>query len=337
MSSAEPDESPVGAAGEDLAFGPVVNGVDFLDSAITHLLSSESPRSLKYAVLHLQAAIEILVKVRLQREGFELIFDDPSSANESKLRNGRFRSVTLNTALKRLNQVSGIQLTKSDERALDSLGKERNKLQHFGSTSNREVVNTRAARALDVLSHFILQHLVPSTPEHEVGPIKEAEDLIHRALNDIATVTQARLRRLEPELGCWAGIIIHCPDCHQLTWTFEFDDGASRCRFCTRDWSQEYGWEVAEEYATEVLDESRHLAAQGKGGWSISMCPVCDEEAFVAVATRGAPERFLTDLCFGCGFIATDPTGSCGRCGRTTLDPDDMICAYCLAHVVADD
>jgi hypothetical protein len=50
-----------------------------------------------------------LVKVRLQREGFEHIFEDPYSADENKLRQGKFRSVTLNAALKRLNKVAGIQ------------------------------------------------------------------------------------------------------------------------------------------------------------------------------------------------------------------------------------
>lgn len=242
MSPAEPNEAPAGAAGEDLDFDPVVNGVDFLDSAITNLLTSHDPRSLKYAVLHLQAAIEILVKVRLQREGIEHIFEDPYSADENKLRQGQFRSVTLTAALKRLNKVASIQLTTSEEKALQYLNEERNKLQHFGSTSKHEVVNTRAAKALDVLSQFILQHLVPGAPEHEAGPLEETEDLIRRALTDIAAVTQARLTRLEPELDSWTGIVIHCPDCRQLTWTFQPHDESSGAGFAAETGIRRTAW-----------------------------------------------------------------------------------------------
>jgi hypothetical protein len=337
MSSTEPNEAPADPAGEDLNFDPVVNGVDFLDSAITNLLTSHDPRSLKYAVLHLQAAIEILVKVRLQREGIEHIFEDPYSADENKLRQGQFRSVTLNAALKRLNKVAGIQLTKPEEKALQYLNEERNKLQHFGSTSKHEVVNTKAAQAFDVLSQFIVQHLVPDAPEHEAGPLEQAEDLIRHALTEITAFTQARLTRLEPELDSWAGIVIHCPDCRQVAWTFEPNDESSRCRFCDRDWSQENGWEAAEEYIGSILGESRYEAAKGRSNWSINMCPECDQEALVAVATREDPNSFLTDACFHCGFITTEPLGSCGRCGQTTSDPDDVICADCLEDLAAKD
>jgi hypothetical protein len=331
MNPAEPNQ----AAAKELDFAPVVNGVDFLDSAITNLLDSENPRSLKYAVLHLQAAIEILVKVRLQREGFEHIFEDPYSADENKLRQGKFRSVTLDAALKRLNKVAGIQLSGEEKKAFESLNDERNKLQHFGSTSNHEVVNTHAAKALEVLSQFIVQHLVPNAPEHEVAPLEDAEELIRRALSEIATVTQARLNRVAPELDAWSSIIVHCPDCRQVAWTFAPHDESSRCRFCGRDWSQEDGCDAAEEYIGSILGESRYEAAKGRCDWSISECPQCEMEALVAVVTREDPDS--TNACFYCGFITAESLGSCGRCGRTTSDPDDVICGYCLEDLGAED
>lgn len=97
-----------------LKFQPVVNGVDFLDSAINGLLNSDDPRNLKYAVLHLQAAAEILVKVRLQREGFEHVFADPYRADERTLRQGKFSSVGLETALRRLEKVAGVVLPEDE-------------------------------------------------------------------------------------------------------------------------------------------------------------------------------------------------------------------------------
>lgn len=89
-SDPEPDGGePANTSDQVLEFELVANGVDFLDSAIQHLSASDDPRSLKYTVLHLQAAVEIMVKVRLRREGFEHIFTDPYSADENKLKHGQ--------------------------------------------------------------------------------------------------------------------------------------------------------------------------------------------------------------------------------------------------------
>lgn len=130
----------------ELAFRPILNGVDFLDRAIHELLEAHDQRELKYAVLHLQAAAEILVKVRLQREGIEYVFEDTEHADEAKWKQGNFKSVTLDAALKRLDETAAITLATKERRALSNLGRERNKLQHFGSTSNHEVVSNLGRR-----------------------------------------------------------------------------------------------------------------------------------------------------------------------------------------------
>ncbi|MDJ0466041.1 hypothetical protein [Streptomyces sp. H27-C3] len=51
-------------------FPPMQNGIDDLLSATTYLTHGDppEPRDLKYAILHLQAAVEVLLKARLQRE-----------------------------------------------------------------------------------------------------------------------------------------------------------------------------------------------------------------------------------------------------------------------------
>ncbi|WP_163508184.1 hypothetical protein [Fodinicola acaciae] len=324
-------------SGKVLEFNPIVNGVDFLDSAISNLADSQDPRNLKYAVLHLQAAIEILVKVRLQREGIKHVFDDPYSVDLNKFRQGDFRSVSLSAALKRLDRVAGIQLADKERGALNFLSKERNKLQHFGSTSNHEVVATRAAAALDVLSQFIQRHLTPDAPEQEVAHLDRAEGLIRGALTSIAAVSWARLTRIGPELDAWSGIVIHCPDCLQMAWTFLPHEGSSRCHFCGRDWSQEDQLATAVEYVENVLGESRHVAVKDGGGLPIATCPECEFAALVMVATRNDPNTYLTAACFYCGFSTNKRLGSCGRCGTPTLDPDDGICPNCLNDLVARD
>jgi hypothetical protein len=45
-------------------FPPIQNGFDYLMSTVEHLRERPTARDLKYAVLHLQAAVEVLLKVR---------------------------------------------------------------------------------------------------------------------------------------------------------------------------------------------------------------------------------------------------------------------------------
>ncbi|TLW89226.1 hypothetical protein FFT09_22610 [Saccharomonospora piscinae] len=322
------------SAGDDpgLHFPPVVNGVDFLDSAIENLLHSDDPRKLKYAVLHLQAAVEILLKVRLQREGIAHVFADPSQADESKLAHGKFISVSWRQAVTRLERVAGVCLSKGEQKSLQRLSDERNKLQHFGSTADRNVITSCAGDALNVTSEFIHNHLLPEAPPDEVESLKRAQVLIDGARTEIEDFRKARMKAIAPELEAWPGLILNCPECTQLAWTFAPED-ENWCRFCRHDWSQDDGHEIAELYAENVLDESQHLAAQGRDSWSVSLCPVCDDTAFVDVYTRDHTDEPL-GICFACGLTATaDRRASCGGCGRTTLDRDDlMLCPGCLQY-----
>ncbi|GAA2975373.1 hypothetical protein [Actinokineospora diospyrosa] len=334
---AQPNVGLSGGNDRDLEFEPIANGVDFLASAITHLHDADTPRSLKYAVLHLLASIEILVKVRLQREGFEHVFDDPYVADEHKLRLGKFRSVSLDTAITRLAKVADINFSKDDRKALSALGDERNKLQHYGSTSSQDGVTSRAVAALDVLSQFIHNHLIPNAPQPEIAHLKDAERLIREAITTIEAVYDARIARITPELDAWHGIVIHCPACLHLAWTWEADDQQSRCRLCDRRWFEIDGEHVAEEYAESVLGESRYLAVRERTEWSVADCLECGVEALVRVQTRSAPRHLPTTICFHCGFRTADRLGSCGHCGRTISDPDASCCEQCWDEIVAKD
>ena len=67
----------------DVSYTSVSNGMDYLVSVFQHLTEGEKPpgaRDLKYTVLHLQAATEVLLKARLAQEHFSLIFQNPAEA-----------------------------------------------------------------------------------------------------------------------------------------------------------------------------------------------------------------------------------------------------------------
>lgn len=101
---------PVEQPGSEVDFPPIANGLDYLLSVIASLASDEeewgwvSARDLKYSVLHLQAAAEVLLKYRLQQEHWTLVFAEPGKARREELADGSLTSCTPAQTVDRLRQ-----------------------------------------------------------------------------------------------------------------------------------------------------------------------------------------------------------------------------------------
>ncbi|MDX2929519.1 hypothetical protein PV411_34005 [Streptomyces sp. NRRL_B-16638] len=124
-----------GEAGPHVDFLPVPNGIDYLSEVVSRLARPDrnvTPRDLKYAVLHLQAATEVLVKARLQIAHWSLVVKDLSKCTREKYDEGKFESATIAESMRRLVDVVGLQIEKRDREAVEELGKLRNRLQHWG-------------------------------------------------------------------------------------------------------------------------------------------------------------------------------------------------------------
>lgn len=147
-----------------LDFPPVRNGIDYLASVVEHLEEKAvavAPRDLKYAVLHLQAAAEVLLKARLLREHWNLVFKDPGKATRKSFESGDFESCGTDATVDRLRDIAGIVIERKDAEALKDLARDRNALQHYGLTHNAHAVEARAGRVLDFLMRFLDMHLLP--------------------------------------------------------------------------------------------------------------------------------------------------------------------------------
>ncbi|MBR7837390.1 hypothetical protein KDL01_29190 [Actinospica durhamensis] len=136
--------------GGDVHFPPIENGLDYLCSVVDHLVKTggESPgaRDLKYAVLHLQAAVEVLLKARLQAENWTLVFKVPSTAVRAKFESGEFESCSTQETLARLKSIVGLEFAAKDVTALNKLRGDRNALQHYGLTASGPATEARAGR-----------------------------------------------------------------------------------------------------------------------------------------------------------------------------------------------
>ncbi|MEQ7127083.1 hypothetical protein ABN034_21415 [Actinopolymorpha sp. B11F2] len=323
-------------------FQPVANGMDFLQSAIRHLEDAEEPTSLKYAVLHLHAAAEVLLKVRLMREHWALVFRDPGSAKRDALRQGDFQSVGIDETIVRLRGTASVELDKSAIDHLKRLGKERNKLQHFGFEGNQYAIESIAGQALDSLLHFVVDHLVPDAPNDETEILKEVRELIEGALENIESLVEARWERITPRLESCADEVIACPQCTNMAlW---LSDNDFTCFFCDKHWGDVDPYEVASEYAGNILNGSQHLAAKGRGYWPVYTCPECDQEAFVSGMVLRSERDTEAYACFSCKLItSSDRLSTCSDCGRYMLvasqeqEDYDPFCSSCWEYRIGKD
>ncbi|MER6162704.1 hypothetical protein ABT147_45750 [Streptomyces sp. NPDC001868] len=285
------------AAGEvdphRLDFPPVRNGVDYLVSVVDHLTAEgdRDPRDLKYAVLHLQAAAEVLLKARLVREHWSLVFTDPGKATRQKFDTSTLQSCGVPAAAERLRNIAGVDVTTRDEKALAELAQDRNALQHFGLTRDVPAVEARAGRVLDFLVRFLDGVLLPGLSREEVAAISSDVNRIREGLSAIHTFVTARMRRLKGELADYKDRTVVCPNCGQLAMVA--DGSRNRCHFCNTDESN------------MVLMVGFLVQSLNAPGVRVRACPRCQKETLVDGA-RLASEPGPVSFCFGCATRIPD-------------------------------
>ncbi len=90
----------------ELHWEVVENGLDYLSRAVREAAGRDE--DLKYAVLHLYAAIETIVKARLAREHWALTVSDLKTAKHAKYLAGDFVSAGAPDVLTRLRDIAGV-------------------------------------------------------------------------------------------------------------------------------------------------------------------------------------------------------------------------------------
>ncbi|MCX4458514.1 hypothetical protein OOK58_42130 [Streptomyces sp. NBC_01728] len=290
-----------------LDFPPVRNGIDYLSSVVEYLdenVSPVGPRNLKYAVLHLQAAAEVLLKARLLREHWSLVFKDLGKATREKFEKGDFESCTTGDAVKRLRNIAGVTIHPKESDALDALAKDRNALQHFGLTHNAGAVEARAGEVLDFLMRFLEDELLPllDGPEHKSALLAMVP--VMEGVRNISSYVDLRLDRLRGELKGRESRTIRCPNCEQMTLVAAPGGGA--CHFCGESWPSD------ELLASDYLGGPAQLEALARA------CPQCDAHTLVqGVVFANSPRGNDLWFCFCCAARYTpEELVSCAGCSR---------------------
>ncbi|WP_405729187.1 hypothetical protein OG885_09850 [Streptomyces sp. NBC_00028] len=324
--------APPGRTSPQLDFPPIRNGIDYLVSVVERLDENTSvvdDRDLKYAVLHLQAAAEVLLKARLQLEHWSLVFKDPGTATRKAFDSADFESCGTVAAVDRLRDIAGLAFDKKETDALKELAKDRNALQHYGLTHSARAVEARAGRVLDFLMRFLEDDLLPLLSSREQGRAARDMVTVSEGVRNISSYVKRRLDRLRGELRGHESLTVQCPDCEQMTLVLV--PGGGTCHFCGASWSSDAS------LASDFLDV---LNAEG-----LVQCPQCDEYDVVeGLVFADDPIASDTVFCLSCTarYTSAELT-SCAGCLRWwPIEADDggpiaPLCPGCRAQAEPED
>lgn len=314
----KPQHLQAGWSKRRIEFEPLQTGLDYLTSVVSHLRERSSPRDLKYAILHLAAAIEVLLKYRLAAEHWTLIFTKIDVATPEAYRSGDFQSVSPRGAINRLRKVVGVNISEESARRIKAVVDRRNKLQHHGLVDSAEAVRSVAADALDFLVTFVDDEL---RPMDEAGASLGVQPTLNKIREDLLAIrhfVRTRLQSLTVSLDA-LDVVVHCPARSQLAFV---PGEPCKCRFCLAESEPEV---AAEEYVEEILGQSRYLAIKDGEEWDLNSCPSCERDALVASVQVRRLGGLANDLPMWCCFVEgivweRDAISPCDRCGEPTFD-----------------
>ncbi len=284
------------------------DSLDLLLSAAEAVSRDDGPRSLKEAVLHLGNGVELLVKARIAREHWSLIFADVDKASRDKLDAGDFASVDAPRALNRLEQIVGVPIGGRWNTHLKSLRQQRNRLTHFTATLDTAQTKSLVAKVMAFCVSFCEQQGMATA---------RADDklsAIHKNLTPLQEFVDHRIQNISAN---WKDALLWvCPECWQPA--LVIDGGEVDCKFCKRK--------------ADPLE----LAAVNAEG-SIEDCPECDvEQTFVYILRHNGAWEWL---CFSCGQGGAGKNyDHCMRCGRMDYAHDDndgiQVCEECQTYII---
>lgn len=332
-----------------IEFPPLRNGVDYLQDAVRRLGATPSPTDLKYAVLHLHGGVEVMLKYRLICEDWRLILEDADEdapeVTEQDYEAGRFRSIGIGKALKRLQELDGITFTTGQKRAAAALDRFRNQLQHHGLVSTAEAVEAQAAKALGFILDFIDSHITPDShlTYDDEWFLSRAMPDIRSALSSIAALVDQRMQSLRPvlerESTAW------CPDCGLQAVTLTNGDtnpsgdperDQPRCVFCTARWDSRSDY--VDDFASNSLGFSLFDVLKG-GDHPAGPCPECGQQLLLWYDfDTGELGPAPWGRCFFCECEFNDRCAVCDDpVHNSDIEDGAEICADCMENIRNED
>jgi rubrerythrin len=179
----------------------VRNATDFLERSIIEL--EDSP---KFSIINFCTSIELFLKARLMHEHWTLIYEDPRDAKIDSFLQGKFKSVSIETSIKRLKYAVDLKITREEEKTFKNIRDHRNQLVHFFnesydifSKSNEiEIIAQEECKGWFYLSRIIKNRWKEEFSDY-VKTIEKLDESMLKVRNFLSAKYQALLPQLEVE------------------------------------------------------------------------------------------------------------------------------------------
>lgn len=277
---------------------------DLIENALDYLIlageqaNEGSERMLKHSLATLADGIELLLKARLEIDGWHLLFEDIDKADQDKLDDGDFVSVSYKQSMKRLKDICSVDIEKKHQTVIEKLRKLRNKIRHFAIDTNRQEVVSLITKSYSFAIDFVTQHL----ESHYGDEIREELDTLRRMLGEFDEFVNSRLQEIQQTLQSQDfALHVECPKCTQET--LYPSEEHSVCAFCGYD-------EDGEKTADELI--KYHFPWKGPKermiDEDVEACPECGKWACIYNETHN------TSICMSCGESGNYQ--HCNICGQ---------------------
>ncbi|MGY1528054.1 hypothetical protein ACW69C_30515 [Streptomyces sp. MN3] len=274
------------------------------------------PRDVKYGVLHLQAAVETLLKARLEIHDPRLVWTKTAAFDEGKHKAGDFSSCRVEVALERLRDtVRIVSDIDPKEDSLTELAKLRNRIMHFGWKDTVVAVQARTIPVLDLLVGFVNADVLPYVSEaSESWSAEQHMEQVRAGFKYLTDFIAHRMQALGDELAGYERTTAACRSCGQFAVVLDGGAHDLACLLC----GKQYG--TGSDAAWELIGSSQHITLKD-GGSDLNCCGSCGDYAVISTPLATAPETGSW-ICFACGSTFE---GVCAFCGQAS---DDIVEAY---------
>lgn len=298
------------------------NAFDFFSEAIEYIERDDTHR-LKYAILHMTSAAELILKARLAKEHWALIFKNPSEADLDKFeKHEYFRSVDFQDAQDRIERICKIDLSKHKP-VLEKLRRMRNSIQHFAFSGEVPEIVSILNKTWSFLWDFIHDHM-PDEAEDE----KEILDSIRVQMSKHGSYVEHRLKEVTPNLETLKEKdinIISCSSCLQDTLVIPGGSDPN-CLFCRY---QDEAEKVADDWATVFVGYPHTDPKECDIEPVLKECSECGKETMIEFEDGSMTPPDPAWICFSCGESGP-PMVTCHSCGEEfPWEGEIYICQEC--------
>jgi len=289
---------------DKLSLSLIENSFDYLDNSIIYAKATEN-RAWKYALLNLASAIELMMKAVLEQEHWSLLFEDIKKANKDSLAQGNIKSVNFETAIERIKSIVGVSFSPTDEKYIEKIRQQRNRITHFSVELHIEEVKSVVAKGIGIFIKLYKQI--------------ETADIVEDKLHDInielmgfQKYVKLRLAEIEKEISDMErpSIFLTCPSCLQETIVIDKKYDELSCKFCGEVFSY------------------KDMASFASDGY-FGPCPECSNGALAYLSNVSILGEYI---CTKCGFTGENNYNVvCDSCGNTFWDENGGINYLCEA------